>query len=84
MFIDRIEIISPGRLPDNLTIENIKMGHSNARNPVLASFAAKILPYRGLGGGIRRALEHYPDIDFIDDKIGNQFKAVIKCKVLTR
>ena len=35
-------------LPNNLTIENIKAGNSNMRNPILASFAAKLLPYRGL------------------------------------
>jgi len=77
---DRVEIISPGHLPNNLTIENIKAGNSNARNPVLASFANQILPYRGYGSGIMRALEDYPSIDFIDDKNGNLFKAIFKRK----
>ena len=31
IFKDRIEIISPGHLPNNLTIENIKSGNSNIR-----------------------------------------------------
>jgi len=57
-----IEIISPGHLPNSLTIEHIKNGNSNIRNPVLASFAAKIWPYRGLGNGIRRAIKAYPAI----------------------
>jgi ATP-dependent DNA helicase RecG len=78
VFIDRVEIISPGHLPNNLTIENIKMGNSNVRNPVLASFAPKVLPYRGLGSGIKRAIKAYPDIDFIDDRDGNNFKAIIR------
>lgn len=78
IFDDRIEIISPGHLPNNLTIENIKRGNSNIRNPILASFATKILPYRGLGNGIRRALNEYPDIEFIDDRDGNQFVVTIK------
>ncbi len=77
VFDDRIEIISPGHLPNNLTIEHIKNGNSNIRNPVLASFAAKILPYRGLGNGIRRALKACPDIELIDDRDGNQFKVII-------
>jgi ATP-dependent DNA helicase RecG len=77
IFSDRVEIISPGHIPNNLTIENIKNGNSNIRNPILASFATKILPYRGLGSGIRRALREYPSIDFIDDKAGNMFKAII-------
>jgi len=77
---DRVEIISPGHLPNNLTIENIKAGNSNARNPVLASFANQILPYRGYGSGIMRALEAFPAIDFIDDKDGNLFKAIFRRK----
>ena len=80
IFSNRIEIISPGHIPNNLTIENIKNGNSNIRNPILASFATKILPYRGLGNGIRRALKEYPSIDFIDDKVGNMFKVVIHRK----
>lgn len=77
VFNDRIEIISPGHLPNNLTVENIKMGNSNMRNPILASFAINMLPYRGIGSGILRALENYSDIDFIDDRVGNIFKCVI-------
>ncbi|MCK9547372.1 MAG: putative DNA binding domain-containing protein [Sphaerochaeta sp.] len=78
VFSDRIEIISPGHLPNNLTVENIKAGNSNARNPVLASFAHHILPYRGYGSGIVRALELYPSIDFIDDRDGNLFTCIIR------
>ena len=78
VFSDRIEIISPGHLPNNLTVENIKAGNSNTRNPVLASFAYQILPYRGFGSGIIRALEQYPDIEFIDDRDGNLFKCIIQ------
>ena len=78
IFSDRIEIISPGHLPNNLTIENIKYGNSNIRNPVLASFATKLLPYRGMGNGIRRALKAYPDIILSDDRDGNLFKCIIK------
>jgi len=74
---DRIEIISPGHLPNNLTIENIKAGNSVSRNPVIASYAAGLLPYSGIGTGIRRALSLYPDIDFTDDRDGNQFQVVI-------
>ena len=78
IFRDRIDIISPGHMPNNLTIENAKSGISNIRNPILSSYATKILPYRGLGTGIRRALKAYPEIDFDDDHSGNQFKVTIK------
>ena len=81
IFSNRIEIISPGHLPNNLTVDNIKLGNSNIRNPVLASFATRIRPYRGLGSGILRALKAWPDIDFIDDRVGHQFKVIIqRCK----
>ncbi len=77
VFDNRVEIISPGHLPNNLTVENIKIGNSNIRNPILASYATKILPYRGLGSGIIRALKAYPNIHFDDDRDGNQFKVTI-------
>lgn len=77
VFDDRIEIISPGHLPNNLTVANIKSGNSNIRNPILASYATRVLPYRGLGNGILRAIKEYPDIDFKDDRDGNLFHAVI-------
>jgi len=77
VFNNRIEIISPGHLPNNLTVENILFGNSNIRNPVIASFAAKILPYRGLGSGILRARKAYPKIEFKDDRDGNLFVASV-------
>jgi len=77
IFNNRIEIISPGNLPNNLTIENIKSGNSNIRNPILISYASKILPYRGLGNGILRALKEYKAIDFTNKTDGNLFIAVI-------
>jgi len=78
IFSDRVEITSPGHLPNNLSLANVVSGSSNFRNPILATFAARILPYHGLGSGIRRALNAYPHIEFIDDREGNQFKAIVK------
>lgn len=77
VFADRVEIISPGHLPNNLTIENIKAGNSNMRNPILASFAAKLLPYRGLGSGLLRVIRAWPQIEFVEDRAGNLFKVVV-------
>jgi predicted HTH transcriptional regulator len=57
-FDNRIEIVSPGHLPNNLTVEKILTGNSNVRNPILVSYVAKgLLPYNGLGSGIKRALD---------------------------
>ena len=78
IFDDRIKIISPGHLPNNLTVPNIRSGTSNIRNPILASFATRVLPYRGLGTGILRALKEYPAIDFDDDRDKNEFRVVIQ------
>ena len=84
IFADRIEIISPGHLPDNLTVEKIRAGNSNIRNPILASFVAKgLLPYRGLGSGVKRALAAWPDIDFNDDREGCLFTATVQRKATT-
>lgn len=78
VFDNRVEIISPGHLPNNLTIANIRSGTSNIRNPILTSFATKLIPYRGLGTGIIRALQAYPAIDLEDDKDRNLFRVVIR------
>lgn len=79
IFDDRIEIISPGHLPNNLTVAKIRAGNSNIRNPILVSYAAKgLLPYHGLGSGIKRALSSWPDIDFTDDQDGDLFIATVR------
>jgi len=79
IFDDRIEIISPGHLPNNLTIEKIRAGNSNIRNPILVSFIAKgLLPYKGLGSGIKRALDAWPKIDFTDDRDGCLFVSTVR------
>lgn len=81
IFDDRIEIISPGHLPDNLTVEKIRTGNSNIRNPILVSYVAKgLLPYHGLGSGIKRALDRWPDIAFTDDRDGCLFTATVHRK----
>jgi len=82
IFDNRIEIISPGHLPNNLTVERIRAGISNIRNPIIVSFVAKgLLPYHGLGSGIKRALEKWRDIDFTDDREGCFFTVTIHRKV---
>lgn len=69
IFDNRIEIVSPGHLPNNLTVEKIRHGNSNIRNPILVSYVAKgLLPYRGLGSGIKRALEAWSETYFFDDR----------------
>ena len=78
VFDDRVEVVSPGSLPNHLTVEKILAGNTNIRNPVLATFVAKgLLPYHGLGSGVMRAKELCPGIRFADDRLGAQFKVTI-------
>lgn len=77
MYDNRIELISPGSLPNNLTVENIRNGVSVIRNPLIASFATKELPYRGIGTGIRRALAAVPTIGLTSSDELNLFTATI-------
>jgi ATP-dependent DNA helicase RecG len=78
IFDNRIEIISPGHLPNNLTVEKIRSGNSNIHNPILVSYVAKgLLPYHGLGSGIKRALEQWPQIEFADDHDACLFRVTV-------
>jgi ATP-dependent DNA helicase RecG len=82
VFRDRIEIISPGHLPDSLSVADVRQGKTNRRNPTLTEHAFQLLPYRGLGSGIPRALAEWPQIELIDDVGGNQFTALVRRPVL--
>lgn len=77
IFKDRVEIISPGSLPNHLTVENILNGNSVMRNPLLASYGTKILPYSGIGSGIPRIIKNHQETELFDDKDGEQFKIVL-------
>ncbi|MCL2689815.1 MAG: putative DNA binding domain-containing protein [Chitinispirillia bacterium] len=73
IFDNRIEIISPGKLPNSLTVEEVKYGNPVTRNNQIALFASHTLPYSGLGSGIRRALINQPDLELENDVEGDQF-----------
>ena len=78
VYTDRVEIISPGHLPDHLNTEQIRFGLSNQRNPALASHAFHMLPYQGMGSGIPRAIQDWPQIEFTDERDANQFRVTLK------
>lgn len=77
IFDNRIEIISPGCLPNNMTVEQIELGNSYPRNPLIANFCAKTMVYRGLGSGILRATNEGAHIEFINDEVNDKFTAII-------
>ncbi len=78
IFRDRIELHSPGTLPNALTVEQVKAGNSIPRNPIIHGLASKIMPYRGIGTGIRRALKLYPAIDLLNEEQENRFRVIIQ------
>ena len=73
LFDDRIENISPGKLPNGLTVEDIQYGNPAIRNNQIAMFSSHTLPYSGLGSGLKRAIKEQPDMEFINDVDGLQF-----------
>lgn len=64
IFDNRVEIHSPGALPNGLSIDDIKNGTSMPRNMFLFTNANYLLPYTGAGSGVRRALEYDPNVIF--------------------
>lgn len=73
IFDNRIEIVSPGSLPNSLTVENIKLGNAVVRNNLLVSYCSKLMIYRGFGSGVARAIQSQPNIELINDSEGEQF-----------
>ena len=56
VFDNRIEIISPGKLPNVVTLENIKLGVHSERNPLIVSYLAKMGYMTQIGTGIIRMI----------------------------
>ncbi|MGB0849131.1 MAG: RNA-binding domain-containing protein [Thiolinea sp.] len=77
VFDSRVEIISPGKLPNSLTVDKIKSGLSVHRNPVLNSISKNLLPYSGYGSGIKRVLRLRPDVGFLNDIDREVFVCVV-------
>ena len=73
IFDNRIEIISPGKLPNSLTVDEVKYGNPVIRNNQIALFASRTMPYSGLGSGLRRAFAAQPDMELENDVDGEQF-----------
>lgn len=82
VFDNRVEIISPGVLPNTLSVETIKTGVHIVRNPILLSHIKDIpgIPYRGMGTGISRIIKSCKEagvnVDFSNDTEAGQFKVV--------
>ncbi len=62
MFDDRVEFHSPGRLPNTVTIEKIKIGISYARNPFLVKYMEKLRYIDQLGRGIPMIIKSMKEV----------------------
>ena len=78
IFDNRVEIHSPGILPNGLQVEDITNGTSMPRNNFLFSNAIYLLPYTGAGTGIQRALEDGLQVEFKNDERTHEFLITIK------
>jgi predicted HTH transcriptional regulator len=73
IFDNRVEVISPGTLPNSLTVEEATFGNPVIRNPQLVKFSFHTMPFSGIGTGLTRALKEEPEIEFNNDIDGVQF-----------
>ena len=73
IFDNRVEIHSPGALPNGLTIDDIKAGTSMPRNTFLFNNAIYLLPYTGVGSGITRALDEDINVTFMNNNKAQEF-----------
>ncbi len=62
MFDDRLEFHSPGRLPNTVTIEKMRIGVSYARNPLLVKYMENLRYIDQLGRGIPMIIKAMRDI----------------------
>jgi len=76
LFDDRLEVISPGRLPNTVTIEKLRFGVSFATNPVLVKFMENLRYIDQLGRGLpmvyHEATGNGKKVKF--EEIGEEFK----------
>jgi ATP-dependent DNA helicase RecG len=79
MYQDRIEFISPGRLPNTVSIEKIKLGVSYALNPIIVKFMENLRYIDKLGRGLpmvyKTAKEHNREVIF--EEFGEEFRVIL-------
>lgn len=77
IFDDRVEIHSPGILPNGLSVDDIIVGTSMPRNMFLFTNAIHLLPYTGAGSGMLRALSEDMKVSFTNNDRTNEFVITI-------
>jgi ATP-dependent DNA helicase RecG len=74
-----VEFISPGRLPNTVSIEKLRLGVSYARNPVILKFMENLRYIDKLGRGLpmvyRTATQAGKRVEFAE--VGEEFRVVL-------
>lgn len=78
IFDNRVEIHSPGTLPNGLSVDDIIAGTSMPRNNFLFANAIYMLPYTGAGSGIQRALSQDKKLSFSNNESLHEFVITIE------
>ena len=81
IFDDRVEIHSPGTLPNGLSVDDIVVGTSMPRNMFLFTNAIHLLPYTGAGSGMLRALSEDVNVSFTNNDRTNEFVITINRQI---
>jgi len=81
VFDDRVEVINPGRLPNTVTLDNIRLGIHVERNPIIVTFLARLGLVSRIGTGIPRMIRLMreqglprPEFQILD----SQFQVVLR------
>jgi ATP-dependent DNA helicase RecG len=79
MFTDRIEFLSPGRLPNTITIEKVAHGVSYAVNPVIVKFMENMRYIDKLGRGLPTVVQAAKLLGRVAvfEEVGEEFKVTL-------
>jgi ATP-dependent DNA helicase RecG len=79
MFSDRIEFISPGRLPNTVTIDKLKAGVSYASNPILLKFMENLRYVERLGRGLPMVYHEVRKLgqEVVFKELGEEFRVIV-------
>tara|TARA_B100001093_G_scaffold387169_1_gene373154 strand:- start:171 stop:1316 length:1146 start_codon:yes stop_codon:yes gene_type:complete len=80
IFSDRIEFISPGRLPNSVSIEKLKYGVSHPRNPIILKFLENMGYVDRLGRGLPMVYQESQKLkkSVKFEEVGEEFRVILE------
>jgi len=81
-FDDRIEFISPGRLPNTVSVKKLSFGVSYASNPIILKFLENLRYVDKLGRGLPMVWQEAKKLErkVVFEEIGEEFKVTLPLK----